>query len=436
MRRRRKILVRLTLAVVAPAVCLLGLEGVGRIWLASHGQKFWNRFWVLDPGIGARLRPGYEGLDDQGIRVTINSRGLRSPEVATAKTPGRLRILALGDSVTYGYGVLEREAYPRVLERELRDRGVDAEVVNAGITGYSTYQGWYSLEHDLLDLEPDVVLFAFMNNDRWDSRGKVHDAAGMRKEYEARERRAWLLYNTALGRMALRFLAGGLDGVLATPNRVSREAGEIELWQSAPVELPPPRAPEPVDPDDARIGRLDDFRALLPTVGLEQRRRLCEHVQQLADEHGFRLVFLNLYDNGYMCEPLRRAVELAAAGRPAESLDQVLAYFAIDRVPRSSAAHLLGLDPFANRLLVDLYEALDTPADQRHYYFPRRPQTRAVLLLDTQVNAVATRVTAEGGSEVLDSRDLELTDYLDYVHLSPRGHRAVAARIADLLAPR
>src|SRR5207344_2701442 len=83
--------------------------------------------------------------------------GLRGPEV-TAKRPGELRILALGDSFTYGYGVQDAETYPAVLEALLRERGHDVSVLNAGVPGYSTDQSYAYFLGAGLDLEPDVVI--------------------------------------------------------------------------------------------------------------------------------------------------------------------------------------------------------------------------------------------------------------------------------------
>src|SRR4051794_33301204 len=49
-------------------------------------------------------------------QVAINSRGLRGPELAYERTPGRPRCVALGDSFTFGWGVEEPETFSRRLE--------------------------------------------------------------------------------------------------------------------------------------------------------------------------------------------------------------------------------------------------------------------------------------------------------------------------------
>ena len=60
---------------------------------------------------------------------------LMSPGMATMAMARPIRILALGDSLTAGYLLPEKDAFPVVLERALRAAGHDVEVVNAGVSG-------------------------------------------------------------------------------------------------------------------------------------------------------------------------------------------------------------------------------------------------------------------------------------------------------------
>lgn len=70
--------------------------------------------------------------------VAINSDGLRGREINTPKPPHTFRILAVGDSVTFGYGVREEDTYVKVLERRLNEGesgGREFEVLNGGTLG-------------------------------------------------------------------------------------------------------------------------------------------------------------------------------------------------------------------------------------------------------------------------------------------------------------
>jgi lysophospholipase L1-like esterase len=53
------------------------------------------------------------------------------------KSCGRGTIIAVGDSLTAGFGVAGDQAYPALLERKLWDEGYDYRVINAGINGGS-----------------------------------------------------------------------------------------------------------------------------------------------------------------------------------------------------------------------------------------------------------------------------------------------------------
>lgn len=101
----------------------------------------------------------------QGVEVSTNALGLRDRPVAP-KSPLRVRVLMLGDSVAFGWGVPVEEAVSRQLERELRSRGgVAVETVNSGVPGYNTLQEALFLETYGDILRPDAVLLLYVDND-------------------------------------------------------------------------------------------------------------------------------------------------------------------------------------------------------------------------------------------------------------------------------
>ncbi|GAB6052385.1 arylesterase [Magnetospira thiophila] len=81
---------------------------------------------------------------------------------ALAEEP--LRILALGDSLTAGYGLPEEASYPRRLQQALRERGHDVEIINAGVSGDTTAGGLSRIEW-LMALRPRVVVLELGAND-------------------------------------------------------------------------------------------------------------------------------------------------------------------------------------------------------------------------------------------------------------------------------
>lgn len=88
----------------------------------------------------------------------------RIAPVDPQRTPDRPRIVALGDSLTAGYGLLESQSYPALLQRLLDAEGYDFEVVNAGVSGDTSAGGLRRLDW-VLDGDVRVVLVALGGND-------------------------------------------------------------------------------------------------------------------------------------------------------------------------------------------------------------------------------------------------------------------------------
>lgn len=100
----------------------------------------WKRTQLPNPGLG------------------LDSNGFRHIEVRPEKKPGRIRGFVLGDSQTYGAGVDFGEDYPAVAERTLRARGVDVELINAGLSGYTSRQAHRLIQVKLLAFDLDFVV--------------------------------------------------------------------------------------------------------------------------------------------------------------------------------------------------------------------------------------------------------------------------------------
>jgi acyl-CoA thioesterase I len=73
-------------------------------------------------------------------------------------------IVALGDSLTEGYGVQNIQSYPALLEKKLQNEGIACKVINAGISG-ETSGGLLSRLNRILSLKPDIVILCTGAND-------------------------------------------------------------------------------------------------------------------------------------------------------------------------------------------------------------------------------------------------------------------------------
>ena len=109
-------------------------------------------FWVVDPDLKVYAMPHNE--ENTSFAVSTNSDGLRtSIEVTDSKKT--LRVMTLGCSTTFGWGVADSETYPARLQHYLTEAGYgNVEVVNAGQPGYTSFQGDWLWDALLDDYNP------------------------------------------------------------------------------------------------------------------------------------------------------------------------------------------------------------------------------------------------------------------------------------------
>lgn len=99
-------------------------------------------------------------------RYSNNSYGFRGKEFDPVKPAGVFRIVAIGASTTYGVVNSDKNTYPALLETMIRERGYEnVEVLNAGVTGYTTTETFINFYLRILNLSPDMVIFYQARND-------------------------------------------------------------------------------------------------------------------------------------------------------------------------------------------------------------------------------------------------------------------------------
>lgn len=141
------------------------------------------RFAKPDAVIGWVLRMNYSDtcVDEERFIVTelqVNSLNLRGPELEMPKPPGRFRVLFLGDSMTFGFGVPYEETLPVAFGRLMDGESdvKDVEVINAGVPGYGTGQEVLLYERLAAAVAPDlVILVFFVGNDLQDNACAVYN---------------------------------------------------------------------------------------------------------------------------------------------------------------------------------------------------------------------------------------------------------------------
>jgi lysophospholipase L1-like esterase len=95
------------------------------------------------------------------VNIRINPKGLRDEPHHYRRITNRRRILVLGDSFAWGWGVQVSDRFTERLEELIPD----VEVINAGVPGYSTDQECLWLEREGLKYKPDLVILLLFWND-------------------------------------------------------------------------------------------------------------------------------------------------------------------------------------------------------------------------------------------------------------------------------
>jgi GDSL-like Lipase/Acylhydrolase family len=119
---------------------------------------------IPDPILVFKHTPGLQRIY-QRVSVSINELGLRDRDLEKKKR-GELRILLLGDSVTFGWGVPVETTFGRKLETLLTAKlGRPVRTVNSGVGGYNTVQEQAFIRTYIDVIEPDTVILLFVRND-------------------------------------------------------------------------------------------------------------------------------------------------------------------------------------------------------------------------------------------------------------------------------
>lgn len=160
--RWKNFLKNLTLSVSVLVICIVLAELVLRTM--GYGNV---EIYEPDPHVFWRLKPDqhcYTKIDHKPVRV--NSHGTRGADFLTAKPSNTIRIVSIGDSRTFGWGLTDGETYSALLQRHLEDKFGSAkkfEVINAGVNAWSYPQMAVFFREYALRWQPDMVVLGEAN---------------------------------------------------------------------------------------------------------------------------------------------------------------------------------------------------------------------------------------------------------------------------------
>jgi len=169
----------LGLLLLSTLASLLGVEVAARLeWIPlphrvstdASWEERWHRerrglnprfFIELDPDLGHIPAANLDRIDNKGSTVSTNAAHMRGRrEYSLARTEAA-RVVAIGDSFTFGQCVDDDETFPHAIEESL----ANTEALNLGVVGYGQGQALLRLRRDGIPYRPDAVVFGFHATD-------------------------------------------------------------------------------------------------------------------------------------------------------------------------------------------------------------------------------------------------------------------------------
>ena len=375
-------------------VLLLSAECVCRLAIALFSPPSPD-LYAWDTATGWRLKPGFEGVAYHAP-ITVNPLGWRDRERTHEKRPGTKRVICLGDSRTFGFGVSVKATFPWRLEQQSKDAESQPwEVWNAGVPGFTAYQGARVLETLLEKADPDVMVVSFGFNER---RYVVLPAWADGPEYFER---------FATGSVwRERICTAGVGRVLVNA------AQSIQRYNLT-------RKPPPVTD-------------LIPRVDLHGYVRALGDIVTQCQTKGVPVIFLLLCDSPLLRGDVERAVDGVLRG----DMEDAIAVFSRGTVGFQYGKSMLCMIELV-RLSDRLNKPLITQEQERSYPYSASTHGAEPVRHDRDYRRAAAALASELGVPVVDmtQRFDRMPDiFLDQCHFDARGHAAIADELAVAIA--
>jgi lysophospholipase L1-like esterase len=155
----RALLVACVIATAALLLLELGARLLADVLGISPYMQYDERIgWTARPNAFKRHRDRAGQFD---VNYRINELGYRGTAYAKEKPQGTFRIVILGDSTGFGWGVSELDTFSAIIDRELPS----TEVINLSLSGYGTDQSFLKFVDIGIGFKPDLVILQISHND-------------------------------------------------------------------------------------------------------------------------------------------------------------------------------------------------------------------------------------------------------------------------------
>jgi len=169
---------------------------------------------------GFSLRPGASGwwLKEGSAYVEINNQGLRDQNYKKYKSENIFRIALLGDSFAEARSIPLKKTFWHLMEDNLNSCAnihKKIEVINFGVTEYSTAQELLTLRHNAWNYNPDLIILAFFSGNDIRDNSKILSNKKYRPFFikknndivldnSFRKTKPYLILKSDLGKMAIK----------------------------------------------------------------------------------------------------------------------------------------------------------------------------------------------------------------------------------------
>jgi lysophospholipase L1-like esterase len=382
-------------------VVLLLVEALGRVVKTVNQDIAYKKvlaseeWFVYSPTLGWERKPGYRGVVEGLTDRDFDGAGYFAIDSKQITDTTKKKIIFIGDSSTFGYGVPTQSSFVEVVEELL----TDVNTINLGVNGYSSYQGRVSLDKYLPLLKPDLVVASFNFNDRRYvlEPGAIDSAEKFQKVYRSSLSVGYSIAGFLEISYSFRALRRGMRGIGLLP-RSMYEVTEVHVDTAKP--------------------RVDEDA---------YHRNLCQVAEQ-TKRLGIPLLFLLLKDNPLESYHLKEGIENLT-----RSDEMAIAHLTVAVNARNAFSDL------ARIYLAKVYQAKGNTKKAAEVVISR-PFVRSLhgehpVRLDTVYNDIMRQVASDYTVELVEAAkvlDAHPYDYIDACHFNVDGHR----RVGELLASR
>ncbi len=348
------------------------------------------------------LKSSYQGTA-WGTSVHTNSAGFRGGEEYPLQSKRNFRIVTLGDSRTFGFGVEDEKTFAYVLQETLRKQGIDAETINAGVHGFSAVQCRARLIQ-MLPYKPNAVVIAPGYNDR-----------------------RYLVVRAVDGDSSLAWIARirRVVDIVQWSNTMFALMYEVGKQKLEILKQNPP----PLDRVEVRVPEDTFRRELAATIAL-------------CRENGIQPVFLRIYQDPTAFSLVERADALYRAGDYPETVETIEE--ALNTIPDRAYS-------MSRWVLGNAYRALGEEEKARKEYANHQPlgsifgesvlRSEAVYFSIFEEIAQKENVPLADARQAMvgtnedpgDAEDIFRGFFIDECHYNAEGHRRMGEALAEVI---